>query len=150
MQSQFMEHTCFNCGFVAFGKDECVQAERILLHANGQAGLPGAIETLDCSRHQWVSHDLGHGTTTIEEFNNQQRDCNFFFSYLPGISPDEHMKRLAERGQRKAQFYWTALAVLVGSILTLVGQPAKDWFEQKVGLVAPPIPAAASQGTAKK
>lgn len=127
--------TCLECGFLALGVQEVSTAERCMLSTKGMSAVMPTLETLRCHRSLWVGYDLTYsGNPDMPKLDvvTEWRRCEGFLSYKPGLSPEEHMERLARSDERKAQFAYTLLAAILGgglsSVLTLLGLWAAKHF----------------------
>jgi Flp pilus assembly pilin Flp len=106
------------------------------------------LEALRCRRSQWIDHDL-FGQPLLDVVTKRRR-CKEFLSYKPGFSPEEHMKRLTDSDQRKAQLWYTFLAAFIAAVLVLVGQTGQQWLARVLGLSTPPSATTTAGPTAKK
>ena len=142
--------TCLDCGFLAYGgADEVHKATRLVLPSKGTIPLSEEyVDSLRCSRSLWVGFAV-YGERPLDEAI-MRRSCEGFRRYKPGISPQEHMRHLADSDQRKAQFGYTLLAAFLAAVLALVGQTGQQWLAKFLGLSASPSAATAPSPTAKK
>lgn len=76
---------------------------------------------LNCARHIWSKADLeGKDEEYVEEFLNSKRKCPYFFSYIPGYLPNQHMELQRERDHRRFLIIVSLLSAAVGAVIALL------------------------------
>lgn len=128
--------TCVKCGFLAYGSQEVTSTDRFLLFRKSIEVDP-MLKLLHCHCSLWAGYDLDLTNGTKLDVVNELGRCKGFLPYNPGLSPAEHMEHLAKAEARKAQFKYSLLAAIIGSILTLLGLwVARHFgFSKYVGLI---------------
>ena len=124
--------TCLDCGFLALDDEEVTKADRIMLHCEGNAGLPCSPEeltNLNCTRSLWVDYDLNLRNSAqgiFDELQRERRGCAGYLKYRPGFSPSEHRDLLLKRMDSKEKLKFAVL----GGIVTLFFA----WIAKHLGL----------------
>ena len=102
-----------------------------MIAAKGVNAKMPVLDSLHCYRSLWVDLDTDQcGQTNgpkLEEANKRRR-CTGFRRYRAGFSPDELKQIALTSEERRIQFVYTIAAVLIGCVLTLLGQLAGKYM----------------------
>src|SRR5437868_15538406 len=85
-------HTCLKCGFLSFDGDEAYAGIRRTVAAQGEAGWFAKENAVDCYKHLWNWADDAAVNIITFEANRARFRCAGFRRYLPGRSPEAHLK----------------------------------------------------------
>ena len=135
---------CSECGFLALSGAEDVLTGSVRdrldqLQLFKEAGMVGLLEIkqkardklrnedtnpveLNCSRYVWSRYDIRNMPhNQALDFIRSQRLCPYYFEYIPGFMPREHLELQRERTQRRFLIMVSILSAAVGAaIATLV------------------------------
>ena len=135
---------CSLCGFLALSGAEDVLTGSVRdkldqLQLFKEAGMVGLLEIkqkardklrnedinpveLNCSRYVWSRYDIRNMPyNQALDFIRSQRLCPYYFEYIPGYTPREHLELQRERTQRRFLIMVSILSAAVGAaIATLV------------------------------
>lgn len=135
---------CSECGFLALSGAEDVLEGSVKdrlgqLQLFKEVGMVGLLEIrqkareklrsadtnpveLNCSRYIWSRYDIRNMPhNQALDFIRSQRLCPYYFKYIPGYTPREHLELQRERNQRRFLIIVSLLSAAVGAgIATLV------------------------------
>lgn len=135
---------CSDCGFLALSGAEDVLTGSVKdrldqLQLFKEVGMIGFLEIkqkareklrnedtnpveLNCSRYVWSRYDIRNMShNKALDFIRSKRFCPYYFRYIPGYTPREHLELQKERNQRRFFIIVTLLSAAVGAgIATIV------------------------------
>jgi hypothetical protein len=135
---------CSECGFLSLSGAEDIAMSspnnRLqVMQLYKEAGMTGLLEVkqkarerikegitnpveLSCARNMWTKYDMRE-MVAIEAVRslNSKRTCPYYFKYMPGYKPREHLELQRERDQRRFLIIVSLLSAAVGGVIaTLV------------------------------
>lgn len=137
----FRKHVkCSECGFLALSGAEDVLTGNVKdrldqLQLFKEVGMLGLLEIkqkareklrsedtnpveLNCSRYVWSRYDIRNMPhNQALDFIKSQRLCLYYFKYIPGYTPREHLELQRERTQRRFLIVVSLLSAAVGAAI---------------------------------
>ena len=105
---------------------EVVQKQRDQMAARNYEDRIQSSYIVFCTRHVWSEWDFGQGDDETERgldvALNTERECPYFFPYLPGYRPIEHREPQQNANTQRLLIKGMIMAALIGAVAAILVQ----------------------------
>ena len=125
--------TCLECGFLTITGSELITAHRthLAIFNPRHDKAPLDINLTRCYRNQWETRELQGFLSKqdlLAELKADRRKCPHFTTYKLGYDPEQTVKRVEKKADRRYQFKRDAVMLLVGCLLTVIVMFLRDFL----------------------